>query len=93
MYAQIQCSNCGHRSQKYRVDHYSFDNIGKRYTDAGWDSFGDAFYCPKCAGTWEKRNGKNRPLWGREHTRTRVLELITGGLLDEIERMKGTWEP
>lgn len=90
---RIQCSCCGHRSREYKVDRYDFDRIGKKYTDAGWDSYGDAFYCPGCVRTWAARNGNDRKLWGKAHTQTRVLELIAGCLLDEIERMKGAWEP
>ena len=94
MYLQVSCSACGHRSRKFGYDRY------RRYLDApdkivkaGWGSFGSALYCPKCAATWEERNGKDRPMWGNAHTRERVLEIIAGELHDEIERRDGTWEP
>lgn len=45
MYFQISCSNCGHRSQKLPYDPYRTPD---KITSAGWDSFGSAFYCPKC---------------------------------------------
>lgn len=81
---QIMCSNCGHRSRKYRIDKYYRTEPAAEIVKAGWDSFGDAFYCLKCVKTWEKRNGKNRPLWGKAHTRERVYQVMVGDLLDAI---------
>lgn len=90
---QIQCSCCAHRSRKYRIDKYNFDDMPDKFVDAGWDSFGSAFYCPKCVKTWEQRNGKNRPLWGEEHTRERVYQVMVGDLLDVIHYLeKGEWD-
>ena len=89
---RIMCSNCGHRSRVYRIDRTSRVNPAEEYVKAGWDSFGDAFYCPKCVKTWESRNGKDRPLWGKEHTRERVWQIINGTLLDTIHYLEtGEW--
>ena len=88
---QVSCSRCGHRSRRFAFDE------GRRFVqksqdeliEAGWDTFGDAFYCPKCAKSWEKRNGKDRPLWGEEYTRYKVMVRIIDVLMDEIERQSG----
>lgn len=79
---QISCSRCGHRSRKFR---YNTMKTPEEITKAGWNSFGSAFYCPKCAKTWEHRNGKDRPLWGKEYTQRRVLEAMVRDLLEWIE--------
>lgn len=84
MYFQISCSNCGHRSQMLPYDGYKTPD---RIIKAGWDSFGDAFYCPKCVKTWEKRNGKDRPLWGATHTRDKMQRIMIKELLEHIEYM------
>lgn len=90
---QIMCSSCGHRSRKYRIDKYSHTEPADEIVKAGWNSFGDAFYCPKCVKTWEERNGKDRPLWGKAHTRERVYQVIVGDLLDAIHYLeKGEWD-
>lgn len=90
---QITCSRCGNRSRKFRYEvphiYYAPEEIVK----AGWGSFGSAFYCPKCARTWEKRNGKDRPLWGNDHTIQRCLENMVRELLQEISIMNGTFVP
>ena len=62
MYLQIMCSSCGHRSRKFKYDKYRRTEPADEIVEAGWNSFGDAFYCPKCVKTWEQRNGKGRPL-------------------------------
>lgn len=80
---QVMCSNCGHRSRKVPYGEDGADEI----IQAGWNSFGDAFYCKKCVATWEKRNGKDRPLWGASHTRTRMLGRQVGELSREVERL------
>lgn len=81
MYFQITCSNCGHRSQKLP---YNAGKTPDRIINAGWNSFGGVFYCPKCARTWETRNGKNRPLWGEDHTRNLIFERMIYELTDAI---------
>lgn len=92
MTVQIMCSNCGHRSRKYAFDRFNFDRPPEKITEAGWNSFGDAFYCRKCCDTWEDRNGKDRPLWGKAHTRERVYQVMIGGILDWLEyQEKGEW--
>lgn len=93
MYLQIMCSCCGHRSRKFKYDSFSRIEPAEEIVNAGWDSFGDAFYCPKCVKTWEKRNGKNRPLWGKQHTRERVYQVMVNDLLREIEYLqKGEYD-
>lgn len=90
---QIMCSNCGHRSRTYRIDRFSRIEPANEYVAAGWNSFGDAFYCPKCVKTWEQRNGKNKPLWGKAHTKERVYQVIQDDLLQYINYLeKGTIE-
>ena len=82
MYFQISCSHCGHLSQKLPYDPYRTPD---KITSAGWDSFGSAFYCPKCVKSWEKRNGNDRPVWGRDHTERRCLEVMVDELKDEVD--------
>ena len=66
----IQCSNCGtHREIKYAIG-----RIVQAIND-GWDSYGNALYCPECSRTWEKRNGKNKPLNGYWNT-MRIIDEI-----------------
>jgi len=65
----IQCSNCGKRV----TFKYSPANAKKR-TDEGWNSFGDALYCPECSATWEERNGTDRPQWGAKHTQEKIKD-------------------
>lgn len=89
---QIMCSNCGQRSRKYKIDRYANNNVPDKIVESGWNSFGDAFYCRKCCETWEKRNGKDRPLWGRAHTRERIYQVMLDDCLDAIEYLeKGEW--
>ena len=88
MYLQIMCSCCGHKSRKFKYDRFSRTEPAEEIVNAGWDSFGDAFYCPKCVKTWEKRNGKNRPLWAKQHTRERVYQVMVNDLLREIEYLQ-----
>ena len=92
MYLQISCSRCGHRSRKFKYDRYRRIEPADEIVKAGWNSFGGAFYCPKCVKTWEQRNGKDRPLWGEEHTKERVYQEMVSDLLREIEYMEnGEW--
>ena len=82
MNLQITCSNCGHRSRSFKYDRYRRIEPADEIVKAGWNSFGSAFYCPKCVKSWEERNGKDRPLWGKAHTRERVAIMahaIDGG--------------
>lgn len=88
MYLQIMCSNCGHRSRKFKYDRFSWIDPANEIVKAGWDSFGGAFYCPKCVKTWETRNGKDRPLWGKEHTRERIYQEMVSDLLWEINYLQ-----
>ena len=88
MYLQIMCSRCGHRSRKFKYDRYARTDAADEIVKAGWNSFGDAFYCKKCSGTWEERNGKDRPLWGADHTKERVHQVMIGELLEWIEYQK-----
>lgn len=88
MTIQIMCSRCGHRSHKISFDQYSTTEPPEKIVKAGWNSFGDAFYCRQCSETWEERNGKDRPLWGNAHTRERVYQVMVDGLLDELDRIK-----
>jgi len=94
MYLQIQCSSCGRRSRQYGYNHMLniLTKAPEEIIKAGWGSFGDAFYCPQCVKTWEKRNGKDRPLWGDDHTHVRILETMVGQLMQENEMLKGVWE-
>lgn len=92
MYLQIMCSNCGHRSRKFKYNRYRRNEPADEIVKSGWNSFGDAFYCRKCADTWEQRNGKDRPLWGKAHTRERVYQVMVRDLMDENEYLrKGEW--
>ena len=95
MHMQIQCSRCGRRSRKYAYNHLLSvtTKAPEEIIKAGWGSFGDAFYCPQCAKTWEKRNEKDRPLWGDYHTHVRILETMVGDLMQSVERLEGTFEP
>ena len=47
----IQCSNCGKRHEFV----YSTQTVLKAVKD-GWNSFGNALYCPECSATWNERN-------------------------------------
>ena len=76
---------CGHRSRVYRIDRFSRISAAEEYVKAGWDSFGDALYCRRCCETWERRNGKDKPLWGREHTKDKINENIIDLLRRTIE--------
>lgn len=92
MTVQIICSNCGRKSRKYVIDKWTLVDPADKFIEAGWNSFGSAFYCKTCVRTWEQRNGKDRPLWGKGHTRERVYQTIVGQLQDEIEYLKtGEW--
>lgn len=92
MYLQIMCSCCGHRSRKFKYDRYARTEPAEEIVKAGWDSFGSAFYCPKCVKTWEQRNGKDRPLWGEDHTKERVCQVMVGELMDYITYLEmGEW--
>ncbi len=94
MHLQIMCSNCGHRSRKFAYDRYRrYQSAPDKIIKAGWGSFGDALYCPRCVKTWEKRNGKDRPLWGKDHTRVRIHEIIENDLQNELDRRDGTFQP
>lgn len=63
----ITCSCCGNRESVL----YSAENVNKLVKN-GWNSFGDALYCPDCVSTWEERNGTKKPLWGAEHTVSKI---------------------
>ena len=89
MYLQIMCSCCGHRSKQFKYDRYRRIEPADEIVKAGWGSVGSAFYCPKCVKTWEERNGKDRPLWGEQHTKERVYQVMVSDLLREIEHMDG----
>lgn len=92
MYLQIMCSRCAHKSRKYKYDRYRRIEPADSIVKAGWDSFGNAFYCPNCVKTWEERNGKDRPLWGKQHTKECVYQTMVGELLDQITYLeKGEW--
>ena len=92
MYLQIMCSRCGHRSRKFKYDRYARTEPAEEIVKAGWGSFGSAFYCPKCVKTWGQRNGKDRPLWGEDHTKERVYQVMVGELMDYITYLeKGEW--
>lgn len=92
MYLQIMCSCCAHRSRKFKYDRYARTEPAEEIVKAGWNSFGSAFYCQKCVKTWEQRNGKDRPLWGEEHTKERVYQVMVGELMDYITYLeKGEW--
>lgn len=92
MYLQIMCSNCGCRSKKLKYDRYCLTKPANEILKAGWNTVGNAFYCQKCVKTWEARNGKDRPLWGENHTRERVYQVMIRDLLDENEYLrKGEW--
>ena len=92
MYLQIMCSCGAHRSRKFKYDRYARTEPAEEIVKAGWNSFGSAFYCPKCVKTWEQRNGKDRPLWGEEHTKERVYQVMVGELMDYITYLeKGEW--
>lgn len=67
---RLICSCCGAGKT---VD-YTVTDILKAVNE-GWDSFGDALYCPDCVKTWEERNGKNKKLWGKEHTIKEIDEM------------------
>ncbi len=89
---EIRCSCCGHRSRKFSLENFWKTDPAEQIAKHGWDSFGDAFYCPKCVKTWASRNGKNKKLWGEDHTKQRVYQVIIGDLLDHIEYMRtGEW--
>lgn len=79
MFFQITCSSCGHRSRKLP---YNGTTTPEKIIKSGWNSFGSAFYCPKCVKTWEKRNGKDRPLWGNAHT----IDIIQRQMIRELNQ-------
>lgn len=64
---RIQCSNCGNQ----RIFKYTEIEV-KKTLIMGWNSYGDAFYCPECVKTWEERKGIDRPLWGINHTKAKI---------------------
>lgn len=88
MKIQIMCSSCGHRSLQLSYDQYSGTEPPEEFVKAGWNSFGDAFYCRKCSKTWEERNGKDRPLWGEAHTKERIYQTMVNDLLNALDRVK-----
>ena len=92
MYLQIMCSNCGHRSRKFAYDRLARTEPADEIVKAGWNSFGDAFYCPACVKTWDARNGKDRPLWGKNHTKERIYQTMVGELMDQVHYLTtGEW--
>lgn len=67
---KIQCSRCG------AIKGFTYTESNKRKTILeGWDSYGDALYCPDCANTWHERNGESKPLWGEEHTSEKINKI------------------
>ena len=56
MQITIQCSNCG---MCKRISHKSMDEI-MTVIKNGWNSCGNALYCPTCADTWSVRNGEKK---------------------------------
>lgn len=82
MYFQITCSNCGHRSAKHP---YNGGTTPEKIIDAGWNSYGNALYCPKCVKTWSKRNGDERHLSGAAHTKDRIQIVMIDDLVGRIE--------
>lgn len=69
---QIQCSNCG------RIKGFRFSK--KQTTQLvqdGWNSFGNALYCPACSSAWAERNC--RDCWG-------ALPLASAAGLATIDR-------
>ena len=65
---QIQCSNCG-TIKKFG---YTMSNLTAIIRD-GWNSCGNALYCPECSKTWYNRNRK--PMSGKWNT-LRVIDEI-----------------
>lgn len=59
----LQCSCCGKR---HSIEYTAYNVL--QTVRSGWNSFGSALYCPDCVKTWEEYNGKNKPLWGDDHT-------------------------
>jgi len=65
----ITCSNCGvHRALDAHKD--PADAIR-----AGWNSCGDALYCPECSRTWSERN-PGRAMSSLENTYFKILKKI-----------------
>ena len=61
-FVDIQCSNCG------RIDRVSYRMDCITHTiKKGWNSFGNALYCPNCSKTWNERN-KDKSLAGNWNT-------------------------
>lgn len=83
---RLQCSRCGAFSWEVLVDEHSYWRVADKWLAAGWDSFGDALYCPKCVETWEERNGNDRQLWGEDHTRIKIYEQFLDVLIAELRR-------
>ena len=65
---QIQCSNCGTQHQMK----YAVGRIVQAISN-GWDSYGNALYCPECSRTWYNRNKK--PMGGKWNT-MRIIDEI-----------------
>ena len=87
MNVQVVCSNCGHRSRMIKVG-YDYSRPATEIIKAGWASYGSAFYCKKCAESWEKRNGKDRPLWGNDNTEKQIYLMMIDDLMNENEYLK-----
>ena len=63
MQITILCSNCGMRKT---ISNKSI-NATMTAIKEGWNSFGNALYCPACVCTWHERNGE-RKLAGERNT-------------------------
>ncbi|MGN1068877.1 MAG: hypothetical protein ACI4P5_00570 [Candidatus Fimadaptatus sp.] len=85
MYLQLTCSNCGHHSQRLPYDPR---RTPTRLLAAGWRNFGSAWYCARCVGTWEQRNGPNRPLCGPDEDRLALLVRMVDELVDRVDRLE-----
>ena len=67
---RVTCSNCGY-VKVFKASDYQ---IIKRLKE-GWNSVGSALYCPECVRTWDERNGKERPVWGIDHTSIEIEKI------------------
>lgn len=79
MIFQITCSNCGRNSMRQGYDAVK---TPEKIIKAGWRSYGDAFYCPRCVKTWKERNGEDRKLASIPFTRDRIQRKM----IEELKR-------
>lgn len=86
---QIQCSNCGHRSRKYKIEYaYEVEQRADEMIKAGWNSYGSVVYCPACVKTWEERNGKDKHMAGGMNTKSIVIEKAMENMFGIIEQLQ-----